>query len=244
MNSKRPARLVLLLLSILLVGLFLAGCSLLDAPPNPPPAAADPPATPADPPPADPPPADPPKEIGGLVDVTALDPTLVVDLRYATADNFTGKKIYSEAKCLLLRPTAERLAEANKEFATLGYRIKVWDAYRPLSAQQTLWDVVSDRTFVADPKKGSIHNRGAAVDVTLVDKDGKELPMPTGFDDFSEKAGIKYAGCTEEQAANRELLATIMVKHGFSRYEAEWWHFADTESSSFPLLDVQFDEFK
>lgn len=235
MKKHTPAGIFLMAVIPLMVVLLVGGCSLLDAPPDPPPVAVDPP-----PPNA----GELPKEISGLIDVAGFDPTFVLDLRYATPDNFTGKQIYSEAKCLLLRATAEKLSKANKELAEIGYRIKIWDAYRPLSAQQTLWDVVSDRSFVADPKKGSIHNRGAAVDVTLVDKDGRELAMPTGFDDFSEKAGIKYAGCTEEQAKNRDLLASIMVKHGFTRYEAEWWHFVDKDSSGFPLLDVQFEEFK
>ncbi|MGI6632454.1 MAG: D-alanyl-D-alanine dipeptidase [Bacillota bacterium] len=183
------------------------------------------------------------KEVEGLVDVTQLDNTFVIELRYATEDNFTGKKIYTEAKCLLMRGTAEKLAAANREFAEMGYRLKIWDAYRPLSAQQTLWDVVSDRSFVADPKKGSIHNRGAAVDVTLVDNNGNELPMPTGFDDFSEKASITYDGCSEEEARNRELLAEVMMRNGFVRYDAEWWHFTDSDAGNYPLLDVQFDEF-
>jgi D-alanyl-D-alanine dipeptidase len=219
----------------LILAASLGGCSVFDAPPKPPPVVVEPPSPPA-------PPAL--KEIEGLVDVTALDATLVIDLRYATADNFTGEEIYSEAECLLLKATAEKLIAAQKEFAELGYRIKIWDAYRPLSAQRALWEVVGDPAFVADPKKGSIHNRGAAVDVTLVDKDGKEISMPTGFDDFTEKAAIDYGGCTKEQAVNRELLASVMVKHGFTRLEAEWWHFVDKESSGFPLLDVQFDQFK
>ena len=179
------------------------------------------------------------KEVEGLVDVTQLDNTFVIELRYATEDNFTGKKIYTEAKCLLMRGTAEKLAAANREFAEMGYRLKIWDAYRPLSAQQTLWDVVSDRSFVADPKKGSIHNRGAAVDVTLVDNNGNGS-MPTGFDDFSESS-ITYDGCSEEEARNRELLAEVMMRNGFVRYDAEWWHFTDSDAGNYPLLDVRFD---
>ncbi len=192
----------------------------------------------------EPPGAGEPKEIEGLVDVTALDDTFVIDLRYATADNFTGQAIYSKAVCLLQRATAEKLAAAQREFAEHGYRIKIWDAYRPLSAQKVLWEVVGDPAFVADPAKGSIHNRGAAVDVTLVDEDGNELPMPTGFDDFSEKAAIDYDGCTPEEARNRDFLGEIMVKHGFVRYRAEWWHFVDEDGAQYPLLDVQFEEFE
>jgi len=254
----------LLVLAFSMLAVLATGCSRLAArlsPPDPPrankpPVAADPPASgkPATDPPATGTPAaadpskgaEPPapiKEIQGLVDVTALDDTFVIDLRYATADNFTGKAIYSKAKCLLQRATAEKLAAAQKEFAEHGYRLKIWDAYRPLSAQRILWEVVGDPAYVADPAKGSIHNRGAAVDVTLVDEDGNELPMPTGFDDFSEKAAIDYDGCTPEQARNRDFLADIMVKHGFVRYRAEWWHFVDGDGAKYPLLDVQFEEF-
>jgi len=129
-----------------------------------------------------------------LVEATALVPGLRVDMRYATADNFTGKVIYPVARCLLRRAVALRLARVQAALAARGLGLKVWDCYRPLAVQQKLWDLVKDPRYVADPKKGSRHNRGAAVDLTLVDKDGRELPMPTRFDDFSEKAHRDYKG--------------------------------------------------
>ncbi|HHY75894.1 MAG TPA: D-alanyl-D-alanine dipeptidase [Firmicutes bacterium] len=179
---------------------------------------------------------------GDLVDLIEMDDSFVVELRYATENNFIGKKVYSQGRCLLVRGTAEKLIAANREFAQMGYRLKIWDAYRPPSAQKALWEAFPDPNFVAPPERGSIHTRGAAVDVTLVDMDGNELPMPTDFDDFSEKAAIDYDGCTEEQAKNRELLAEIMVKHGFNRIKSEWWHFVDSDAASYPLLDVEFED--
>jgi D-alanyl-D-alanine dipeptidase len=179
---------------------------------------------------------------GELVELTDLDDTFVIDLRYATEDNFTVQKIYSQSRCFLVRGTAEKLIAANRELAEMGYRLKIWDAYRPPSAQRALWEVFPDPAFVANPENGSIHTRGAAVDVTLVDEEGNELPMPTGFDDFSEKAAISYDGCTEEQARNRDLLAEVMVRNGFVRIQSEWWHFVDSQASSYPMLDVEFEE--
>jgi D-alanyl-D-alanine dipeptidase len=181
-------------------------------------------------------------EVGDLVELIDLSDTFVIDLRYATEDNFAGQKIYSQARAFLVRGTAEKLVAANREFIEMGYRLKIWDAYRPPSAQRTLWEVVADPSFVANPEKGSIHTRGAAVDVTLVDDEGNELPMPTGFDDFSEKAAINYDGCTEVEAKNRDLLAEVMVRNGFVQIQSEWWHFADSQAKDYPLLDVEFED--
>lgn len=183
------------------------------------------------------------REIKGLIEVTQLDKSFVIDLRYATTKNFTGKRIYTHAKCLLNRHTAEKLVAANAEFRRKGYRLKIWDAYRPKSAQLVLWKRAPNRRYVANPKKGSIHSRGAAVDVTLVDARGRELPMPTGFDDFSRRAHINYTGASAAARKNRELLASIMVRHGFRRLPHEWWHFADANAKRYPLLDVPFSAF-
>lgn len=182
-------------------------------------------------------------EIKGLVELQKLDDSFVIDLRYATENNFTGKIIYSKAVCLINKNTAKKLIAANNEFKEMGYRIKVFDAYRPFSAQKILWEAADDKSFVANPNKGSIHNRGAAVDVTLVDKDGKEVDMPSGYDEFTDRARINYTGCTELQKENRELLARVMVKHGFKRISNEWWHFDDTNAQNYPILDVSFEEF-
>ncbi len=179
----------------------------------------------------------------GLVELIKLDDSFVIDIKYATEDNFAKKKIYTLPLCLINKNTAKKLIAANNEFRTLGYRIKVFDAYRPHSAQQVLWDAAEDKSYLANPKKGSKHNRGAAVDVTLVDGEGQELGMPSGYDEFSERAHLKYNKCDEELIKNRELLGKIMVKHGFKRISTEWWHFDDTDALKYPLLDIPFEEF-
>ena len=179
----------------------------------------------------------------GLVELIKLDDSFVIDIKYATEDNFTNKKIYTLPLCLINKNTAKKLIAANNEFKNLGYRIKVFDAYRPQSAQQVLWDAAEDKSYVANPKNGSKHNRGAAVDVTLVDGEGQELGMPSGYDEFSERAHLKFNKCDEELIKNRELLGNIMVKHGFKRISTEWWHFDDTDALKYPLLDIAFEEF-
>lgn len=179
----------------------------------------------------------------GLVELIKLDDSFVIDIKYATEDNFAKKKIYTQSLCLINKNTAKKLIAANNEFKTLGYRIKVFDAYRPFSAQQVLWDAAEDKSYLANPRKGSKHNRGAAVDVTLVDGEGQELGMPSGYDEFSERAHLKFNKCDEELIKNRELLGKIMIKHGFKRISTEWWHFDDTDALKYPLLDIAFEEF-
>ncbi len=182
-------------------------------------------------------------EIQGLIELIKLDDSFVLDIKYATEDNFTSKIIYTKAKCFIHKNTAQKLISANNEFKQMGYRIKIFDAYRPFDAQQVLWDAAQDKSFVADPKKGSIHNRGAAVDVTFVDMEGNEADMPSGYDDFSERAKINYNGCSQIQRENRELLGEIMIKHGFKRISNEWWHFEDTDAKNYPILNLSFEEF-
>lgn len=179
----------------------------------------------------------------GLVELIKLDDSFVIDIKYATEDNFIGKKIYTMPVCLIHKDVAKKLINANNEFKALGYRIKIFDAYRPYSAQQVLWDAADDKSYVANPKKGSIHNRGAAVDITLVDMDGNELPMPSGYDEFSERAHLKYDKCEQELIDNRELLGKIMVKNGFRRISTEWWHFDDVSYEKYPILDLSFEEY-
>lgn len=180
----------------------------------------------------------------GLIELTKLDNSFVIDMRYSTENNFTHHKIYSESKCILQENTARKLIEANNEFKKMGYRLKIFDAYRPYSAQKVLYDAASDKSYVANPNKsGSIHNRGEAVDVTLVDRNGNELDMPSGYDEFTKRAHIDYKGCTEKQKENRELLAEVMVRHGFDRFHEEWWHFNDKDAKKYPILDIPFEKF-
>ena len=152
------------------------------------------------------------KEINGFVLLSSLDKDIVIDLKYATTDNFTKKIIYPNKVCVLRKNTAEKLVKANTQLKKLGYRIKVWDAYRPVYVQQIFWDIVKDNRFVANPKNGgSIHNKGCAVDVTLVDKDGNDLNMPSKFDDFSSNAYRTNSKMTNEAKKNMDLLTKYMA---------------------------------
>ncbi len=185
-----------------------------------------------------------PLEINGLVLVEAIDPDIAIELRYATSNNFTKQKVYPLHVCVLQKQTAMKLAKANAELMELGYRLKIWDAYRPLSVQRIFWEIVPDSKYVANPDKGgSKHNRGSAVDVTLIDMNGNELEMPSGFDDFSEKASRKSAQMTETARKNMELLTDVMVRNGFTTISTEWWHYNDSDSDKFPITDVNLEEF-
>jgi D-alanyl-D-alanine dipeptidase len=182
--------------------------------------------------------------LSGLVDIKALDPSIVVDLKYASTDNFTGKQIYPDnSRALLRRETAVKLLQASEIFKKDGYTIKIFDAYRPLSAQKVLWDHSPIPGFLANPDTGSKHNRGASVDMTLLDQDGKELEMPTGFDDFTEKAARDYPHHSKEAKKNMDYMTEVMVQCGFKGIRTEWWHFDDIDAGNFPLLDIGLDEF-
>jgi zinc D-Ala-D-Ala dipeptidase len=176
-----------------------------------------------------------------LVDILSVNPRIKIDLRYATADNFLGKAVYRVKKCYLRREVAQRLSEVQTELESLGLGLKVWDGYRPLSVQKEFWKLVPDERYVASPVKGSRHNRGAAVDLTLVDRNGKELEMPTKFDDFTEEAGA-YAPCNERAAENRKLLQRLMKAHGFEIFPTEWWHFDAAGWQKYDVLDLTFEE--
>ncbi len=168
-------------------------------------------------------------EESALVRVQDYIPDIVVDLKYAKADNFTGKVIYDFQDAILRYGTVKKLAQAQAALKTRGLGLKVWDGYRPVFAQFRFWELCPDDTYVADPRVGfSNHNRGNAVDVTLVDADGKELEMPTAFDDFAAIPNRDYSQRTPTAAANARLLETTMERCGFLGYEGEWWHFNDS----------------
>lgn len=170
-----------------------------------------------------------------LVRVLDYIPSIYVDLKYAAEDNFTGMVIYDFPDASLRYGTVKKLAEVQEELSARGYSLKIWDAYRPVSAQFRLWEVCPDPAYVADPNRGhSNHSRGNAVDVTLVMADGTEIPMPSGFDDFSALAGRDYSDIPEEAAKNALILENAMSAHGFAGYSAEWWHYAD--SVSYPVV--------
>ncbi len=181
--------------------------------------------------------------LSNLVDIRTLSDEFEIDMKYASEDNFTGKQIYSLPLCILQVNTAKKLIQANKELIKKGFKIKIWDAYRPFSAQKLMWDIMPFDDFVADPNKGgSIHNGGFAVDVTLVDMEGREVEMPTKFDDFCEKASRNSTSMTKDAARNLFLLTDAMVKHGFKIINSEWWHYYDEDLKERIPLDISFEE--
>ncbi|WP_396150423.1 M15 family metallopeptidase [Flavobacterium sp.] len=149
----------------------------------------------------------------------------VYDLRYATENNFLKAKVYDCAECFLRYKTVKKLIEANDKFKKMGYTIKLFDCYRPLDVQKKMWTIVPNPIYVADPKKGSIHNRGGAVDITLVDKNGVELDMGTSFDHFGKEAAHTYKNLSEEVLKNRKLLREVMESFSFKVFQSEWWHY-------------------
>ncbi len=175
-----------------------------------------------------------------LVDATSVVAGLRIDLRYATAANLTGKPLYSESRCLLRPDVAAALARAQAALAREGYGLLAWDCYRPLSAQRALWRVCPHPGLVANPRTGSNHNRGAAIDLTLVDRAGRPVEMPTPFDSFDAKA---RQGATEGVPAaaqrHREILRRAMVAAGFTTIRKEWWHYDFRGALKDPLLDVK-----
>lgn len=177
-----------------------------------------------------------------LVEICLINPNIKLDIRYATAHNFTGKPVYKQARCFLRKATAQKIDAVQKKLETMGLGLKIWDAYRPRSVQYIFWNLTPDKRYVADPKKGSKHNRGAAVDCTLVNKYGRELEMPSEFDEFSEQAHRNYDKMTFKAAKNCKLLESLMVKHGFSFINHEWWHFDDVDWKQYDLLDIPFDQ--
>jgi D-alanyl-D-alanine dipeptidase len=175
-----------------------------------------------------------------LVDVSQAIPDAVQDLRYATDANFTGRALYPPgARCLLLRPVADRLARAAARLGALGYRLRLYDCYRPVSVQRELWRRFPKKGFVADPRTGSHHNRGAAVDVGLASADGGEVELPTAYDAFEPRAAASAtAGVSPAARRNRDLLRRAMEAEGFHASRHEWWHFDAPEARGAPLLDV------
>jgi len=154
-----------------------------------------------------------------------LSADFVYELKYATPDNFLKQAVYDCGECYLRKSTAEALVKANEAFKQLGYRIKLFDCYRPLSVQKKMWKILPGTHYVANPAKGSKHNRGAAVDLTLVDAQGKELNMGTPFDFFGKEAHHTYSQHSKEVLENRKLLKETLDKYNFKSIYSEWWHY-------------------
>ncbi len=180
-----------------------------------------------------------------MVSLTKYLQPLFKDFIYETEQNFTKKVLYTRPQAFLRIPAAEALQAVQDELKQQNLALKIFDAYRPYSVTVEMWKAVPDERYAANPAKGSGHNRGVAVDVTLVDlTTGKEVPMPTSFDDFSEKAHHNYMQLDAAIIANRSLLRKTMEKHGFIALETEWWHYYLSNPTRFELLDLSFDQLR
>jgi zinc D-Ala-D-Ala dipeptidase len=194
--------------------------------------------------------AQPPSEQGSfrepdLVELVKLDPTIKLDVRYATADNFLGTPVYTEARTFLQRPAAEALIRAAGELRARGYGLIIFDGYRPWYVTKIFWEATpaDKKIFVADPAVGSKHNRGCAVDLSLYDlATGKEVTMPSGYDEMTSHAYANYPGGTAEERAHRAVLREAMVKQGFEVNPTEWWHFDYKNWKQYPILNVKFED--
>ncbi len=173
-----------------------------------------------------------------FVEIQRVDPTIVIDLRYAGPNNFTHRPLYPPGMPALVRASvAQRLVFAQKYLRERGYGLKIWDAYRPKLAQGKLWEATRNNDYVADPKEGgigSMHTRGAAVDATLVDSKGKDVPMPTDFDNFTPAAMLEYQGPNAVVRSNLKLLQKAMARAGFYGLRTEWWHFCAGDWTTYP----------
>jgi D-alanyl-D-alanine dipeptidase len=180
-----------------------------------------------------------------LIELNTLDKKIKLDIRYATENNFVGKIVYPEARAFLQKPAAAALLRVHKKLKKRGLGLVIFDGYRPWAITKLFWEVTPEekRKFVANPAKGSKHNRGCAVDLSIYDlKTGALLPMPSGFDEFSERASPDYTGGTVEERANRDLLRKLMEAEGFIVNANEWWHFDYKDWEKYAIYDISFAE--
>ncbi len=172
-------------------------------------------------------------------------PNIIFDWKYATKDNFTHQILYNNPDAFMRIEAAENLQKVAEDLAKIGLGLKVFDAYRPYSITQKMWQIVPDEKYAANPAKGSGHNRGIAVDITLYNlKNGQELLMPTAFDDFTEKAHTNYSNLEKQVLENRAILINTMQKHGFIVLATEWWHFYLPNIEKYELMNIDFDELR
>jgi D-alanyl-D-alanine dipeptidase len=191
------------------------------------------------------PPKEPNKREAHLIELIKVDPTIKLDIRYATADNFVGKKVYPAARAFLQKPAADGVVAVHRKLKEKGLGIVIFDGYRPWAITKLFWETVvpEHRKFVANPEKGSKHNRGCAVDLSMYElKTGNLVPMPSDFDEFTERASPDYNGGTEEETRNRELLRSLMEGEGFIVNPNEWWHFDYRDWESYAIYDISFEE--
>ena len=179
----------------------------------------------------------------GLVNVFSMTRLPLEEIRYATTYNFTGERLYPFPAAYVRRELIPQLEAVQKELAKQGLGLKIYDGYRPLPVQQKMWNLIHDERFVSNPAVNmGRHTRGTAVDVTLVDKRGRQLPMPSDFDEFSARAAVTYPGGTGEERRNRDLLQRVMTRHGFLSYPDEWWHFDFGGWEQYPPMSIGFQE--
>lgn len=176
-----------------------------------------------------------------FVNIKNYSDNFIFDLKYATTDNFLKEAVYDCAECYLRLKTIKALITASEEFAKDGYKIKLFDCYRALDVQKKMWKIVNNPTYVANPKTGSVHNRGKAVDLTLVDAKGNELDMGTAFDFFGPKAAHNYKRLSKEILKNRLYLKNTMIKSGFSPLASEWWHYNLNDDAQDPVSNFKWD---
>lgn len=177
-----------------------------------------------------------------FIDVKILDPTVILDMRYATTNNFVEEQMYDCGRCLLRPEVAEAIVKIHQSLKSRGLGgVKFFDCYRPRPVQQKLWDKVPDPRYVTNPKKGSMHNRGAAIDLTIVYADGRELDMGTEFDFFGKEAYHDYTDHSEEIADNRTLLKGLMEDAGFKSIRTEWWHYSYQATGGYEISDYLWD---
>lgn len=191
------------------------------------------------------PPIEENKRGADLIELTKLSRSIKLDIRYATADNFVGRPVYTEGRAFMQRPAAEALVRVHKLLKKEGLGLVIFDGYRPWAVTKLFWEVTPEdkRKYVADPRRGSKHNRGCAVDLSIYDlKTGRPLPMPSEFDDFSEKASPDYPGGTAEERSNRDKLRRLMESEGFKVNSEEWWHFDHKDWSEYAIYNIPFPE--
>ena len=181
---------------------------------------------------------------GDLVNVVSMKRPPLEEIRYATSCNFTGERLYPFPAAYVRKELIPCLEAVQRELAAKGFALKIYDGYRPLPVQQKMWDLIRDERFVSNPavNRGR-HTRGTAVDVSLVDRLGRPVPMPSDFDEFSPRAAVSFSGGTSEERRNRALLQRVMTRHGFLTYPDEWWHFDFKGWEKYQPLSIGFQEF-
>jgi D-alanyl-D-alanine dipeptidase len=193
------------------------------------------------------PPQEKNKREAQLVELVKLDNTIKLDIRYATENNFVGKAVYPEARAFLQKPAAEALVRVHQKLKKKNLGLVIFDGYRPWRITKLFWEVVREdqKKFVADPAKGSKHNRGCAVDLSVYHlKTGEYLEMPSGYDEFTERASPDYKGGTEKERANRDMLRKMMEAENFTVNPNEWWHFDYKDWENYAIYDIAFSEIK